>query len=52
MKPQSVIPEPVPDPARHRFFDLDPATDPRAALQALTAACPLVGNAVDLSAQG
>lgn len=39
MKPQSAILEPVPDHARHLFYDLDPATDPRAALQALAAAC-------------
>lgn len=39
MKPQSAILEPIPDHARHLFFDLQPAADPRAALQALAAAC-------------
>lgn len=45
MKPQSAILEPVPDHARHLFFDLDPANDQRR--------CPpMAGNAVDLSALG
>jgi putative iron-dependent peroxidase len=39
MTPQSAILQPVPDHARHLFFDLKPAADPRAALQALAAAC-------------
>ena len=59
MKPQSAILEPVPAHARNLFFDLGPANDPRAALQALAAACdgrtagrPPAGNAVDLSALG
>ena len=39
MKPQAAIFEPIPDHARHLFFDLKPAADPRAALRALAAAC-------------
>jgi len=39
MTPQSAILQPVPDHARHLFFDLKPAADPRAALRALAAAC-------------
>lgn len=35
MTPQSAILDPVPDHARHPFFELRPATDPRAALRAL-----------------
>jgi hypothetical protein len=43
MKPQSAILDPVPNHARHLFFDLDPATD--------QGWCPpMVGNAVHLSA--
>jgi putative iron-dependent peroxidase len=39
MTPQAAILEPISDHARHMFFDLRPATDPRAALRALAAAC-------------
>jgi len=39
MTPQSAILDPVPAHARHLFFELKPATDPRAALRALAAAC-------------
>ena len=39
MTPQVAILEPIPDHARHLFFDLKAAGDPRAALQALAAAC-------------
>jgi putative iron-dependent peroxidase len=39
MKSQAAILEPIPDHARHLFFDLKPATDPRAALRALAGAC-------------
>lgn len=39
MKPQNAILDPAPARARHLFFGLDRAVDPRAALQALTAAC-------------
>ncbi len=39
MKPQSAILEPIPDHARHLFFDLDRAAAPQAALHALAAAC-------------
>lgn len=39
MTPQSAILQPVPDHARHLFFDLKPAADPRAALRALADAC-------------
>lgn len=36
---QAAILEPLPAHARHLFFDLNPAVSPRAALQALAAAC-------------
>lgn len=39
MTPQPAILEPVPAHARHLFFDLKPSADPKAALQALAAAC-------------
>jgi deferrochelatase/peroxidase EfeB len=39
MTPQAAILEPVPDHARHLFFDLNPATDPSGALRALATAC-------------
>jgi putative iron-dependent peroxidase len=39
MTPQTAILDPVPDHARHLFFELRLATDPRAALRALAAAC-------------
>lgn len=39
MTPQAAILEPIPDHARHLFFDLRPEADPRAALRALAAAC-------------
>jgi len=39
MTAQSAIFEPVPAHARHLFFDLNPTVHPRAALQALAAAC-------------
>lgn len=39
MTPQTAILEPIPDHARHLFFDLKPAVDPRPVLQALAAAC-------------
>jgi putative iron-dependent peroxidase len=39
MTPQTAILDPIPDHARHLFFELRPATDPRAALRALAAAC-------------
>ncbi|WP_296750157.1 Dyp-type peroxidase [Thiobacillus sp.] len=39
MQPQSAILDAIPDHARHLFFGLDPSADPRAALQALAAAC-------------
>lgn len=44
MTPQSAILDPIPDYARHLFFDLKPTADPRSALQALAAACD--GSAV------
>lgn len=39
MTPQAAILEPIPDHARHLFFDRVPGADPRAALRALAAAC-------------
>lgn len=39
MTAQAAIFDPIPDHARHLFFDLNPAVDSRAALQALAAAC-------------
>jgi putative iron-dependent peroxidase len=39
MTAQSAIFDPIPAHARHLFFDLNPSVDPRAALQALAAAC-------------
>jgi putative iron-dependent peroxidase len=39
MTPQPAILQPIPDHARHLFFDLKPAADPRAALRALAGAC-------------
>lgn len=39
MTPQAAILEPIPDHARHLYFDLAPGADPRAALRALAAAC-------------
>jgi len=39
MTAQTAIFDPIPDHARHLFFDLNPAVHPRAALQALAAAC-------------
>lgn len=39
MTPQPAILQPIPDHARHLFFDLKPAVDPRAALRALADAC-------------
>lgn len=39
MKPQAAILEPIPDHARHLFFDLRPEADPGAALRALAVAC-------------
>jgi len=39
MTPQAAILQPIPDHARHLFFDLKPAADPRVALRALAAAC-------------
>jgi putative iron-dependent peroxidase len=39
MTAQSAIFDPIPDHARHLFFDLDPAVDPRAALHALAGQC-------------
>lgn len=39
MPPQPAIFQPIRDPARHLFFDLKPAADPRAALRALAGAC-------------
>jgi putative iron-dependent peroxidase len=39
MTSQTAIFDPIPDHARHLFFALNPAVDPRAALQALAAAC-------------
>ena len=39
MTPQPAILQPIPDHARHLFFDLKRAADPRAALRALAGAC-------------
>ena len=39
MTAQTAIFDPIPAHARHLFFDLNPSVDPRAALQALAAAC-------------
>jgi len=39
MTPQTAILEPISDHARHLFFDLQPAVNPRSALRALAAAC-------------
>jgi putative iron-dependent peroxidase len=39
MKPQAAILEPISDHARHLYFDLKPAVDPRAVLRTLAAAC-------------
>lgn len=39
MTAQSAIFDPIPDHARHLFFDLNPEVDPRAALQALAEQC-------------
>jgi putative iron-dependent peroxidase len=39
MSAQAAIFDPIPDHARHLFFDLSPSVDPRAALQALATAC-------------
>ena len=39
MTPQSAILEPISDHARHLFFDLKSAVDPRSALRVLAAAC-------------
>lgn len=39
MTTQTAIFDPIPDHARHLFFELNPAVDPRAALQELAAAC-------------
>jgi putative iron-dependent peroxidase len=39
MTAQTAIFDPIPDHARHLFFELNPAVDPRPALQVLAAAC-------------
>jgi putative iron-dependent peroxidase len=39
MTPQAAILEPIPDHARHLFFDLEPGADPRLPLRRLAAAC-------------
>ena len=39
MTAQSAIFDPIPDHARHLFFDLNPDVDPRAALHALAEQC-------------
>ena len=39
MSAQSAIFDPIPDHARHLFFDWNPSVDPRAALRALAVQC-------------
>jgi putative iron-dependent peroxidase len=50
MTPQVAILDPVPDHARHLFFDLKPGTDPRAALRTLAAACDGLGAVLGVGA--
>ena len=50
MTPQSAILESIPDHARHLFFDLKPAADPRSALRALGAACDGASAVVGIGA--